>query len=45
VRTGKYRPGDEDRFKPPPTATVDDIAAAVDWIVATRRSEANQPLL
>jgi HAD superfamily hydrolase (TIGR01458 family) len=44
VRTGKYRPGDEDRFKPPPTATVDDIAAAIDWIVATRRSEANQPL-
>jgi len=36
VRTGKYRLGDEDRFKPPPTATVDDIAAAVDWITAAR---------
>lgn len=34
VRTGKYRPGDEGRFKPPPTATVDDISAAVDWIIA-----------
>jgi HAD superfamily hydrolase (TIGR01458 family) len=36
VRTGKYRPGDEDRFKPPSTATVADISAAVDWIIAAR---------
>ncbi|MDL2408696.1 TIGR01458 family HAD-type hydrolase [Rhizobium calliandrae] len=36
VRTGKYRPGDETRFKPQPTALVDDISAAVDWIIATR---------
>lgn len=34
VRTGKYRPGDEQRFKPPATAVVDDIGAATDWIVA-----------
>ncbi|WP_087004964.1 TIGR01458 family HAD-type hydrolase [Rhizobium sullae] len=34
VRTGKYRPGDETRFRPPPTATVDDISAAADWILA-----------
>ena len=39
VRTGKYRSGDEDRFKPPPTATVDDISAAVDWIMAARNRE------
>lgn len=39
VSTGKYRPGDEDRFKPPPTATVDDISAAVDWILAARNRE------
>jgi HAD superfamily hydrolase (TIGR01458 family) len=36
VRTGKYRSGDENRFTPPPTATVDDISAAVDWIIAAR---------
>ncbi len=36
VRTGKYRPGDEDRFSPGPTVTVDDIAAAADWIIAAR---------
>ncbi len=36
VRTGKFRPGDEDRFSPGPTATVDDIAAAADWIIAAR---------
>ncbi|MBZ9654546.1 TIGR01458 family HAD-type hydrolase [Phyllobacterium lublinensis] len=36
VRTGKYRPGDEGRYSPAPTATVDDIAAAVDWIIAAR---------
>lgn len=34
VRTGKYRAGDETRFEPHPTAVVDDLAAAVDWIIA-----------
>jgi len=33
VRTGKYRPGDETRFDPAPTALVDDLAAATDWIL------------
>ena len=37
VRTGKYRPGDEQRFKPPPTAVADDIAAATNWIFAHHR--------
>jgi len=36
VRTGKYREGDETRFEPPPTAVVEDIAAAADWILAHR---------
>jgi len=36
VRTGKYRGGDETRFEPHPTATVDDLAAAADWILANR---------
>lgn len=36
VRTGKYRPGDEARFGPAPTALVDDLVAAVDWIMANR---------
>jgi HAD superfamily hydrolase (TIGR01458 family) len=36
VRTGKYRPGDETRFAPPPTATVSDLAAAADWILDRR---------
>jgi HAD superfamily hydrolase (TIGR01458 family) len=36
VRTGKYRAGDETRFSPRPTATVADLSAAVDWIVAQR---------
>ncbi|MDL2397977.1 TIGR01458 family HAD-type hydrolase [Rhizobium mayense] len=36
VRTGKYRRGDEKRFKPQPTATVNDISAAVEWIIANR---------
>ncbi|APO78696.1 HAD superfamily hydrolase protein (plasmid) [Rhizobium etli 8C-3] len=36
VRTGKYRGGDETRFKPAPTVTVDDISAAADWILAAR---------
>ncbi|WP_348644068.1 HAD hydrolase-like protein [Mesorhizobium sp. B4-1-3] len=34
VRTGKYRPGDETRFDPAPTAVVDDLAAAADWIIS-----------
>jgi HAD superfamily hydrolase (TIGR01458 family) len=33
VRTGKYRPGDEARADPAPTAAVDDLAAAVGWIM------------
>jgi hypothetical protein len=36
VSTGKYRPGDETRFEPRPTGVVDDIAAAVDWIIARK---------
>ncbi|MFE0013332.1 TIGR01458 family HAD-type hydrolase [Mesorhizobium sp. NPDC059054] len=34
VRTGKYRAGDETRFQPPPTVVVEDLAAAVDWLLA-----------
>lgn len=34
VRTGKYRPGDELAFDPRPTALADDLAAAVDRILA-----------
>jgi HAD superfamily hydrolase (TIGR01458 family) len=34
VRTGKYRPGDEEQFDPPPTVTVESLSAAADWIVA-----------
>ncbi|WP_318011856.1 MULTISPECIES: TIGR01458 family HAD-type hydrolase [unclassified Mesorhizobium] len=33
VRTGKYRPKDETRYDPAPTAVVDDLAAATDWIL------------
>ena len=33
VRTGKYRPGDEDLISPPPDAVVDDIAQATAWIL------------
>lgn len=36
VRTGKYHEGDETRFEPQPTAVVDDIAAAADWILKHR---------
>ena len=39
VRTGKYRPGDETRFDPAPTALVDDLAAAIDWILKARLAE------
>ena len=34
VRTGKYETGAEDTIDPPPTALVDDLPAAVDWILA-----------
>jgi HAD superfamily hydrolase (TIGR01458 family) len=33
VQTGKYRPGDEARIDPRPSETVDDLAAAVGWIM------------
>lgn len=33
VRTGKYAVGDETRIAPPPTAVLDDLAAAADWIL------------
>jgi HAD superfamily hydrolase (TIGR01458 family) len=36
VRTGKYRHGDEDRFAPPPTVSVENLPAAADWILAHR---------
>ncbi len=34
VRTGKYRPGDEARIDPPPSAVVADLPQAVEWICA-----------
>ncbi len=34
VRTGKYTPGAEAAADPEPTAVVDDIGAAADWILA-----------
>ncbi len=36
VRTGKYRAGDESRHAPHPTAVVDDLPGAVDWILRKR---------
>lgn len=36
VRSGKYRPGDEARFDPPPTAVVKDLTAAAEWIIERR---------
>ena len=36
VRTGKYRQGDEERFDPSPTATVDDLSSAADWILGRK---------
>jgi HAD superfamily hydrolase (TIGR01458 family) len=33
VRTGKYRPGDEDQITHPGAMVVEDIQAAVDWIL------------
>lgn len=34
VRTGKYQPGAETRITPPPTAVLNDLPAAVDWLLA-----------
>ncbi len=34
VKTGKYRPGQEDALAPPPTLVADNLAAVVDWILA-----------
>jgi len=34
VRTGKYAAGAENQVQPPPTAVVDDIVAAAEWILA-----------
>ncbi len=31
VRTGKYRPGEEKQYVPPPSFVADDISEAVDW--------------
>lgn len=39
VRTGKYRDGDEEAIDPPPSAVVDDLAAAVDWILERTDSD------
>ena len=36
VRTGKYRPGDENKAKPAPSETVADLAAAARWIMERR---------
>lgn len=36
VRTGKYRAGDEVRFEPRPTAVVDDLEKAANWILARK---------
>jgi HAD superfamily hydrolase (TIGR01458 family) len=33
VRTGKYQPGAEQAYPPPPTHLADDLAAAADWIL------------
>jgi HAD superfamily hydrolase (TIGR01458 family) len=33
VRTGKYRPGDENKVHPAPSDTVEDLAAAARWIM------------
>jgi len=32
VRTGKYRPGDEGRVEPPPTAVIDSVADLPHWL-------------
>ena len=33
VRTGKYEAGAEGHIIPPPSAVVDDLAAAVEWVL------------
>ncbi|WP_421726543.1 TIGR01458 family HAD-type hydrolase [Bauldia sp.] len=43
VRTGKYRPGAEADADPSPTAIVDDIGAAADWILAERGQVDSKP--
>jgi len=42
VQTGKYRPGDELRADPSPSATVPDFPAAVDWIIRCNRRQQQQ---
>ncbi len=39
VQTGKYRPGDEARIAPPPSAVLADLSGAVDWILARVRGD------
>lgn len=34
VKTGKYRPGAEDSIVQPPSAVVEDLPTAVDWVLA-----------
>jgi HAD superfamily hydrolase (TIGR01458 family) len=36
VKTGKYAAGAENQVQPPPTAVVDDIALAAEWILKRR---------
>lgn len=36
VRTGKYEAGAEASVEPPPTAVVDDLAAAAEWVLRNR---------
>ncbi len=36
VKTGKYRPGDETRVAPAPSAVVADLSKAVNWILERR---------
>ena len=36
VRTGKYLAGAETEFDPAPTAVVDDLSGAVQWILERR---------
>jgi HAD superfamily hydrolase (TIGR01458 family) len=45
VKTGKYRDGDEARIEPPPTAVVETLAGAVEWILEriSRRTRQDLP--
>jgi ribonucleotide monophosphatase NagD (HAD superfamily) len=36
VRTGKYRVGDEQRYRPSPTAVLANIREAIDFVLANR---------